>query len=242
MQLSKRLQAVAALVTPGSILADVGTDHGYIPIYLAEAGIISRAIAMDINRGPLMRADQHIRENELSGRISVRLSDGLKGLRPGEADSVVIAGMGGPLMITILAEGGHVLPGMKELILQPQSEIEKVRAWLWQSGYATVQEHMIEEEGKYYPMMRMVKETDSAWEGWKRLVPGAAAEELALRYGPVLLSGRDECLRRYLEHEEHTLRQIAGNLEEAGGVRAAKRLKEIKKELELNRLAKEYGR
>ena len=105
MELSKRLQAVAGLVTAGSRLADIGTDHAYIPIYLARSGKIPEAVAMDVNRGPLERAEENIRAYELEDRIKTRLSDGFSALEQGEADSAVIAGMGGGLMSRILKEG-----------------------------------------------------------------------------------------------------------------------------------------
>ena len=98
IQISRRLSAVAALVSPGLVLADVGCDHGYIPIYLIQKGQIPRAIAMDINQGPLLRAREHIREWGLEDYIETRLSDGVEALKPGEAQCLVIAGMGGPLM------------------------------------------------------------------------------------------------------------------------------------------------
>ena len=125
MELSKRLQAVADLVTAGCRVADVGTDHAYIPIALVQEGRIPGAVAMDVNTGPLERARLHVAENRLEEKIELRLSDGLAALSPGEADSVVIAGMGGGLVIRILTEGAQTVRGVKECILQPQSEIEK---------------------------------------------------------------------------------------------------------------------
>ena len=100
--LSSRLQAIASMVEEGGILADIGTDHGYLPIRLLEDGKISGAIAADINRGPLLRAEEHVREKGFDDRISLRLSDGFLAVLPGEADAAVIAGMGGPLTIRIL--------------------------------------------------------------------------------------------------------------------------------------------
>lgn len=173
MQLSKRLAAVADMVTPGLVLADIGTDHAYIPIYLVEQQITPRAIAADVNRGPLARADAHIREHALEGKIETRLSDGLAAFSPGEAQSIVIAGMGGALTIRILENGmkedgkaGLLLArerrdleernpiSQTELILQPQSEISLVRSWLEQKGWTIVREDMVFEDGKYYPMMK----------------------------------------------------------------------------------------
>ena len=136
MELSKRLYAVAALVTEGASVADVGTDHGYIPIYLIQEKIASRVIAMDINKGPLERArDTYSEEQGLSDRIETRLSDGTQALVPGEADTLITAGMGGGLVIHILEDGKEVISQMKTCILQPQSEIDKVRRYLTQEQF-----------------------------------------------------------------------------------------------------------
>lgn len=93
------------MVSPGCRLADVGTDHAYIPIYLMQNGVIPQAVAMDINQGPLLRATENIRRYGLTGRIETRLSDGLEKLQAGEADTILIAGMGGLLMVRILENG-----------------------------------------------------------------------------------------------------------------------------------------
>lgn len=135
MDLSKRLTAVASLVTAGYTVADIGTDHAYIPISLVERGTVPGAVAMDVNRGPLERAAENIRAHGLEGKIRTRLSDGFSALECGEADSAVIAGMGGGLTIRILKEGAAVASTLKECILQPQSEIEKVRAFLLEEGF-----------------------------------------------------------------------------------------------------------
>ena len=108
MKLSKRLEMIASFVKPGSRLADIGTDHGYIPIALTERGVILSALAMDVRKGPLERAREHIGEAGLAEQIETRLSDGLEKLKAGEADTVVIAGMGGELEIHILEEGRHI--------------------------------------------------------------------------------------------------------------------------------------
>ena len=155
-ELSKRLQAVADLVTPGMRLADVGTDHAYIPIYLTQNGLVPSAIAMDINKGPLERADTHILEHGLDGKIVTRLSDGLVNLKMEEADTMIAAGMGGGLVIHILEEGKQIVSTLKGCILQPQSEIQKVREYLVEHGFRFEAEDMVEEDGKYYPMMRVV--------------------------------------------------------------------------------------
>ena len=123
MELSKRLQAVADLVTEGASVADIGTDHGYIPIYLIEHNIAGKVIALDINRGPLERARMHVVGHGLKGKIETRLSDGLEKVLPGEVDTMIAAGMGGGLVIKILTEGYPVVEILDTMILQPQSEI-----------------------------------------------------------------------------------------------------------------------
>ena len=102
MELSKRLYAVASLVTEGASVADIGTDHGYVPIYLMKNKIASKVIALDINKGPLERARMHVIGHGLKGQIETRLSDGLKNVKPGEVDTMIAAGMGGGLVIKIL--------------------------------------------------------------------------------------------------------------------------------------------
>jgi tRNA (adenine22-N1)-methyltransferase len=154
--LSKRLEAIASLITPGYIVADVGTDHGYIPIYQIQQNRSPSAIAMDLRKGPLQRAADHIQSCGLSDRIQTRLSDGPAALGVGEAETIVVAGMGGELVLHILTDGEAVCRSAKELILQPQSEIAGVRRYLREHAYRIVAENMIYEDGKYYPMMRVV--------------------------------------------------------------------------------------
>ena len=113
VQISRRLKTVAGLVGLDMVLADVGCDHGYIPIYLMQKRQIPKAIAMDVNEGPLLRAKEHIQEWGLEEYIETRLSDGVKALQPGEVQSIVIAGMGGPLMEKIIREDGKYYPMMK---------------------------------------------------------------------------------------------------------------------------------
>lgn len=226
MELSKRLSAVACLVTPGNRLADVGTDHGYIPIYLIKENRIPHAIAMDVNQGPLLRAQEHIREEQLEERIETRLSDGLKKLLPGEADTAVIAGMGGALTLRILEEGKETADRLRELILQPQSELEKVRKWLEEHHYRIEEEDMILEDGKYYPMMKVVH---------GEMGP---LREIDARYGPVLLKKKHACLRSYLIWERGVKETILKQLEQAGPG-AEKRRREVEEALAMNAKALE---
>ena len=217
MQLSQRLSSVASMVTAGNCLADVGTDHGYVPIYLYERNIIPRAIAMDVNKGPLERAALHIAESGMKEAIETRLSDGLTALKPGEADSVVIAGMGGPLIIRILSAHPEIAESLKELILQPQSEISEVRIWLYEQGYEIVEEHMVFEDGKYYPMFKAVKNPEA-----KKLT------DLEYKYGKISVLGEPEVLRAYLVREIANKQNILQKLSEETTEKSKGRAMEIK--------------
>lgn len=130
MKLSKRLEMVASFVERGSRIADIGTDHGYLPIALIERGVSPGAIAMDIGQGPLARAKEHVLACGMEDKIELRLSDGLAELKPGEADSVVIAGMGGELVLHILEQGRALWESTGAFVLSPQSELDKVRIYL----------------------------------------------------------------------------------------------------------------
>ena len=206
-ELSKRLQAVADLVTVRECVADIGTDHAYIPIYLTEHKKVKKAFAMDVNEGPLIRAEEHVREEKLS---------------PGEVEAVIIAGMGGGLVMRILTEGQAVAETLQECILQPQSEIAKVREFLLQNGYQIVQEEMVLDEGKYYPMMRVVPSKESEREKW---------DETQLRYGKLLLEMRHPILEQYLKREEQLKAEILEKLDHQRGEHITKRQAELKEEL-----------
>lgn len=220
MELSRRLQAVADLISEGRIVADVGTDHGYIPIYLIEAKKCIRAIAMDVNQGPLLRAKEHIAEHGLSQCIETRLSNGVQNLQPEECDCVVIAGMGGALTIKILEEGKQVFKNLKEFILQPQSELLKVRQYLLEQGYCISQEEMVQDAGKFYTMMRVLNG------------PMHEYDTVELRYGKLLLEHRHPVLKMFLEKEAHTKQQILKNIILEKGLHIEARKQEIEKELE----------
>lgn len=250
MELSKRLQTVANAVTPGSRVADVGTDHGYVPIYLVERGLCPEAIAMDVNEGPLARAEEHIRAEGLSDRIQTRKSDGLAALAPEETDAVVIAGMGGALMCRILQDATAFLEAGRELILQPQSEWFKVRRLLSASGYRIIQEWFLEEEGKYYVVIKAgpASETDResrAGDAGDRFTgnaggdaaDGAAGDardcftdDFTCRYGAFLLDRRDPVLIAYLKKEAQKKRQILHHLSETDDKQQQRR-RQLAKEL-----------
>lgn len=228
VQISKRLETVAGFVRKGNVLADVGCDHGYIPIYLLQKKQIPHAIAMDVNQGPLLRAKEHIRDWGLENYIETRLSDGVQALQPEEAQSVVIAGMGGPLMEKILLEGKEVLQTVEELILQPQSEIGHFRKFLAEQGYRITTEDMVKEEGKYYPMMKAVH---------GQMKYASNAQYL---YGRELLLFRHPVLKEFLEKEQENAEKLMAALKNSSTASAQKRLKEIETEIKDRKEALAY--
>lgn len=228
------MKAVAAMVTSGGVLADVGTDHGYIPIALIQRQKIKSAIAMDINKGPLARAQDNIASARLGDYIQTRLSDGVAALGEGEADSILIAGMGGELVIHILSEGEKVCKAASELILQPQSDIRKVREYLRLHHYKIVDEDMICEDGKYYPMMRVINvELDNAW--MKMDEQTRVACDI---YGPLLLRNGNPVLRRFLVRQHRQLTQILQTLQaQTLSEKIETRIAEVSEQLQYNESA-----
>ncbi|MBQ8526286.1 MAG: SAM-dependent methyltransferase [Clostridia bacterium] len=150
MQLSPRLKLIADLVKPGSVLADIGTDHGYVPVYCVSKGICPKAIAMDVNSQPLEKAKENISKYGLEDFITTRLSDGLEALSAEEADSVVIAGMGGLLIMNILEQGAHLLGKDTQLLLQPMLAQKELRQYLYIHGFEITDEYVCREDDKFY--------------------------------------------------------------------------------------------
>ena len=152
----ERLKCIASNVKSGGIVADIGCDHAFTSIYLVEEKLARGAIAIDINKEPLKRAWQHIQESGMEEYISVRLSNGARGLKKGEADTILISGMGGALIASILEESINIIKDAKELVLSPQSEIYIVRHFLHDNGFKIVSEEMVKEQGKFYVVIRAV--------------------------------------------------------------------------------------
>lgn len=183
-------------------MADVGTDHGHLPIYLVNSHKVERAIAMDVRPGPLSRAEQAIRICGLQEQICVRLADGLAALEPNEAETVVIAGMGGALIQKILGEGKHMWDSVGHWILSPQSEIGETRHWLEEHGFSIQKEDMVLDGGKYYVIMDVIR-------GLMRY-----HEEYEYTYGEWLIRTGNPVLEKYLEQERENIRELVQKLEE----------------------------
>lgn len=219
MQLSKRLKAVTDNVTRGNHVADIGCDHAYVSIYLIQQQIASSVIAMDVNEGPLKIARENIKRYGYWNQIETRRSDGAKELKAKESETLIIAGMGGGLTIKILSDSKEVVQDVKELVLQPQSEIPFVRQYLHEIGFKIVNENMLMDEGKYYVVLRAIKGQESY-----------DKQEYYL-YGKLLLENKNQVLKEYLENGYQKHIEIRNKLVENESHRAEKRIKELKEEI-----------
>lgn len=148
MELTPRLHAIAEQVPQGAVFADVGTDHAYLPVWLLLEGRIDHAIAADLRKGPLSRAQETAAQYGVTDKVSFRLCDGLTGIREGETDCIAIAGMGGETIAAIL----EAAPWTKQclLLLQPMTSFPELRSWLQRNGYVITQEKIIREGNRLY--------------------------------------------------------------------------------------------
>lgn len=257
IRLSDRMQAVADLVPKGSHVCDVGCDHGYVSIYLMQQGIAAHVLAMDVNKGPLERAFEHVQMAGLTAEITVRLSDGLSAYEMGEANCLILAGMGCRLMQDILTKYPDKTGDFSTLILQPQSEVPQFRQFLKEFGYCTVAEEMVYEDGKFYEVMRVIPADTAKEADFMDLKEfrqkTAAPEQLAFRYGAGLLLQRDPILRQFLHKEVQNTEKLLRTLgtvevQNAGDAsvcseksrRSLARIEELQKELSYLRMAEAF--
>lgn len=200
LKISERLATVASLIPKGAHLVDVGTDHGYVPIWLLQKQHIVSAIAMDVNKGPLARARENRDKYGFTDVMDLRLSNGLEKLKPGEGDSVLIAGMGGPLMIRIIEEGRRNASSIQTWVLQPQSEIPSVRRYLHEHDFKIIEEIMLKDDGKYYMAMKAVPGHEEPW------------NELDYLFGKDLLLNQHPVLKEFVEKEMRLYENIVQQL------------------------------
>ena len=227
MKLSARLALLADCVPQDAVLADIGTDHAYLPIALVESGRIKRAIAGDVVRGPYQAAKKAVAAAGCEKEISVRLGNGLAVLKPGEAEVVVIAGMGGATIVEILTDLPEITAELKRLILQPMIAAGQVRRWLRENGWRIISEELVEDSGRIYEVI-VAEKGESEGE-----------EEILEEIGPLLWRKRHPLLRRQLEgyigQTQAVIAQLAQSTTQASLEKYAeykKRLQELEAKLE----------
>ncbi len=185
--LKPRLAAIAAFVPKGSSVADIGTDHAYLPVFLLQCGVVNKAIAADVHAGPYRAALETVTASGLVDAISVRFGDGLGVLAPSEADTVVIAGMGGSTIIKILEASADVTNSITRLILQPMTASATLRRWLVQNAWHIVEEELVEEDQILYEII--VAERGS----------GLSYQPIFDDIGPKLWANHHPLLRKHIE-------------------------------------------
>lgn len=216
IKLSKRMQAVAHMVTENSVV-DIGCDHAFVSIYLIMSKKAEKVIAMDVNKGPLDIARQNVSSYGCELCIDIRLSNGFEKLHVGEAKVAIIAGMGGPLTVDILKRGKEHTDAGISLVLQPQSDIGLVRQYLYSIDYEIIKEDMLIEDGKYYTLMKAIPATDN-------ILPYSEEEFI---FGRCLIKDKHPVLRSYLELELCKNRELLSSLEHIHTEKSILRKKEI---------------
>ncbi|VEF47773.1 cytoplasmic protein [Bacillus freudenreichii] len=203
-QLSKRLHCAATYIIPGMSIADIGSDHAYLPSYAVKQGKATFAVAGEIADGPFQSAKEQVEKVGLEHLIDVRKGDGLEVIEPGEVDCIIIAGMGGPLITHILQEGKSKLPGVSRLVLQPNIGAEHVRRWLLENDWKLVEEQILEEDRKIYEVLIAERGT-----------PVEPYNQSELLMGPFLLKRKNEAFYNKWSSELKAWHNILDNLERA---------------------------
>lgn len=225
IKLSPRLRACAELVKHGARLADIGTDHAYLPIWLIQSGVISRAFASDINRGPLENARADAEKYGVSGSIEFLLADGLGGLCETDADTIVIAGMGGETIEKIITGANWHWGVEHSLILQPMSKQAELCRWLYENGFYIADERLVRDAGEIYRVM-LVKRGKASMPGELELHAGRLKnDEVSREYLDKLINKFTRAKIGMESSEKRDAEQISGL---AALIRAAeKRKKEL---------------
>ncbi|ORX24346.1 SAM-dependent methyltransferase [Thermoanaerobacterium sp. PSU-2] len=196
MKLSQRLNSIVKMIKLHSKVADIGTDHGYIPVYLYLNGISDYIIASDVKSASLNKAIDVIKKHNLSENIIVRLGDGLSVLRPNEVDTAVIAGMGGILISDILEKDKSIASTVERFILQPMTASDHLRRYIYENGYLIVDEDLVFEKGKFFEII--------AVEHGK----GNVHDEIFYEIGEKLFQKRHPLLKDYISYKIGKLKKI----------------------------------
>ncbi|MFQ9311815.1 MAG: tRNA (adenine(22)-N(1))-methyltransferase [Clostridium perfringens] len=191
MELSKRLKRIAEHVDKCESVADIGTDHGYIPIYLVKEGICKKAIASDINKGPIEKAKVNVAFEGVSNKIKCLLGPGLNPLKVGEVNGVILAGMGGNLTRDILLADMDKVKKYDFIILQPAQNPEVLREFLYKNDYEIIDEDLIKDEGRFYELFKVKYNENS-----EKLV---FEDELYYEVSPLLREKNHSLFKEFIE-------------------------------------------
>ncbi|RPK05338.1 hypothetical protein BSBH6_02040 [Bacillus subtilis] len=216
-------------------MADIGSDHAYLPCYAVLNHKASGAIAGEITDGPFLSAKRQVEKSGLSSRISVRQGDGLEVIKKGEADAITIAGMGGSLIAHILEAGKDKLTGKERLILQPNIHAVHIREWLYKEGYALIDEVILEEDGKCYEVL-------VAEEGDRDAAYAGITLAAGMLVGPFLAKEKNNVfLKKWTQELKHT-QNIHEQISQAASTEQNKqKLKELADRMELLKEVIDHG-
>lgn len=217
--LDNRLKAVASFVPRGARVADIGTDHAYLAIYIQRELGAKSVIATDKNEGPLSAARHAVAEAGLIDVISLRLGDGLAPIEAGEIDTACIAGMGGELIASILEAAPDVLAKVNRLVLQPMSDAPRLRRWLYENGWYIADETLALADGRLYEII--------AAEHGDEPIPSGAALEI----GPVLMKKRPEYFERHIDEILSKKRRVLSGMAKSDAARQSAKYKAIENEI-----------
>ncbi|MCG0274741.1 MAG: class I SAM-dependent methyltransferase [Thermosediminibacteraceae bacterium] len=221
MKLSERLLAIAHLVPPGSAVADVGTDHAYLPIYLVKNRISSKVIAVEARIGPWTRARDNVKRVGLEEFIEVRLGYGLVPIKPGEVEIAVIAGLGGETIWNIIEKSPDIVNTLSAIILQPMKNLHKLRKALLEEHFNIIEEHVVFSGNRFYEVMVAKKGKPVSF------------SDVDVVVGPVLKKKRTPEVLSYLKARINQLFLKLTKLEGKNSVYAAGARESIKKEIVL---------
>lgn len=203
--LSLRLQTVVKHIPEGFRIADIGSDHAYLPCHVVHKGIVPYAVAGEVVEGPFQSALKQVKAEGLEAKISVVMGDGLDVIKPGDVDCITICGMGGTLIASILERGKDKLVSIKRLILQPNVGAKAIRLWLIENGWKLVAEEIMEEDGKIYEVL--VAERGNPMEVYDSDV------DSGLLMGPYLIKAQNEAFRQKWLGEMANWHRIVAQLE-----------------------------
>ncbi len=233
MNLSERLVRIASFVPPGLVVADVGTDHALLPIFLVSNNISPRVIASDLAQGPLGFARSNVEHYGLGDKIMLKLGNGLEPFSPGEVQVVIIAGMGSIKILEILNGSPAVLKNIQRLILQPQRGADMVRRWLLEHRWQIIDEDLLLEQGNYYELI-VSEPLGDAEPNFKKAEPSQRELEM-LEIGPRLLAKKAPLLLPFLQEKVRFAESVLVSLCQAKEPAAIKARKEWQRKILLYR-------